>query len=88
MSLADTGFLELPDMRLEYRMIGPRPDQAATLVLLHEGLGSVAVWGSFPDELAAATGVGVFAYSRAGYGNSSPSKLPRSVTNPNPSSNP
>jgi pimeloyl-ACP methyl ester carboxylesterase len=78
-SLADTGFVELSDMRLEYRMIGPRPDQAATLVLLHEGLGSVAVWGSFPDELAAATGVGVFAYSRAGYGNSSPSKLPRSV---------
>jgi pimeloyl-ACP methyl ester carboxylesterase len=78
-NLADTGFVELSDMRLEYRMIGPRPDQAATLVLLHEGLGSVAVWGSFPDELAAATGVGVFAYSRAGYGNSSPSKLPRSV---------
>jgi pimeloyl-ACP methyl ester carboxylesterase len=78
-NLADTGFVELSDMRLEYRMIGPRPDRAATLVLLHEGLGSVAVWGSFPDELAAATGVGVFAYSRAGYGNSSPSKLPRSV---------
>ena len=55
-------------MRLEYRMIGPRPDAAPTLVLLHEGLGSVGVWGSFPDELAAATGAGVFAYSRAGYG--------------------
>jgi pimeloyl-ACP methyl ester carboxylesterase len=79
MTLADTGFLDLGDMRLEYRMIGPRPHEAATLVLLHEGLGSVAVWNSFPDALAAATGVGAFVYSRAGYGNSSPSQLPRSV---------
>ena len=77
--LPDQGFLELGDTRLEYRMIGPRPDVAPTLVLLHEGLGSVAVWGSFPDELAAATGAGVIAYSRAGYGRSSPSRLPRSV---------
>ncbi len=29
------------------------------------------MWGSFPDELAAATGAGVFVYSRAGYGKSS-----------------
>jgi pimeloyl-ACP methyl ester carboxylesterase len=79
MTLADQGFLELGDMRLEYRMTGPRPEVAPTLVLLHEGLGSVAVWNSFPHALAAATGVGVFAYSRAGYGQSSPSRLPRSV---------
>ena len=46
--LADQGFLDLGDMRLEYRMIGPRPDAAPTLVLLHEGLGSVAIWDSFP----------------------------------------
>ena len=31
------------------------------------------------SELAAATGAGVFSYSRAGYGNSSPSVLPRTV---------
>jgi pimeloyl-ACP methyl ester carboxylesterase len=79
-TLADQGFLDLPPMRLEYRMIGPRPDVAPTLVLLHEGLGSVGVWNSFPDELAAATGAGVFAYSRAGYGKSSPSQLPRPVS--------
>jgi pimeloyl-ACP methyl ester carboxylesterase len=78
--LADHGFLHLADMRLEYRMIGPRPDAAATIVLLHEGLGSVEVWGDFPDELAEATGAGVFAYSRAGYGRSSLAKLPRPVS--------
>jgi pimeloyl-ACP methyl ester carboxylesterase len=80
MTLADQGFLDLGDMRLEYRMVGPRPDAAPMLVLLHEGLGSVGVWNSFPEELAAATGAGVLAFSRAGYGRSSPSKLPRPVT--------
>jgi pimeloyl-ACP methyl ester carboxylesterase len=78
--LADQGFLHLTDMRLEYRMIGPRPDAAATIVLLHEGLGSVEVWGDFADALADATDAGVFAYSRAGYGRSSPAKLPRPVS--------
>jgi pimeloyl-ACP methyl ester carboxylesterase len=77
MTLSDQGFLELGRMRLEYRMIGLHPDAAPTLVLLHEGLGCVAGWGSFAQELAVATGAGVFAYSRAGYGNSSPADLPR-----------
>jgi pimeloyl-ACP methyl ester carboxylesterase len=79
-TLADQGFLDLPPMRLEYRMVGPRPDLAPTLVLLHEGLGSVGIWNSFPDALAAATGAGVFAYSRAGYGKSSPANLPRPLS--------
>ncbi len=79
MSLLDQGFLDLAPLRLEYRMIGPRPEAAPTIVMLHEGLGSAGLWGSFPDELAAATGAGVFVYSRAGYGKSSPAKLPRSL---------
>jgi len=79
MTLADTGFLDLAPLRLEYRMIGPRPDAAPTIVMLHEGLGSTALWGAFPDKLAAATGAGVLVYSRAGYGKSSPGQLPRTV---------
>jgi pimeloyl-ACP methyl ester carboxylesterase len=79
MMLADEGFLELAPLRLEYRMIGPRPDAASTIVMLHEGLGSVGLWGAFPEQLASATGAGVFVYSRASYGKSSPDKLPRSV---------
>jgi pimeloyl-ACP methyl ester carboxylesterase len=78
-TLADEGFLDLDPLRLEYRMIGPRPDAAPTIVMLHEGLGSVGLWGAFPEQLAAATGAGVFVYSRAGYGKSSPGKLPRSI---------
>jgi pimeloyl-ACP methyl ester carboxylesterase len=80
MDLDDQGFVEIGAQRLEYRMIGPRPDAAPTLVLLHEGLGSAGLWGDFPDKLAAATGAGVFVYSRAGYGKSSPAVLPRPLT--------
>jgi pimeloyl-ACP methyl ester carboxylesterase len=79
-TLDDQGFLQLGQTRLEYRMIGPPPDAAPTIVLLHEGLGSAAIWGGFAPGLAAATGTGVFAYSRAGYGRSSPSQLPRPVS--------
>ena len=78
--LADQGFLDLCSMRLEYRMIGPRPDEAPTIVMLHEGLGCVGLWNDFPDKLAAATGAGVFVFSRAGYGRSSPVSLPRPLT--------
>src|ERR1700761_5345614 len=60
-------------------MIGPRPDAAPTIVMLHEGLGSVGLWGAFPEALPAATGAGVFVYSRTNYGRSSPGKLPRTV---------
>jgi len=77
--LSDEGFLDLAPLRLEYRMIGPRPDAAPTIVMLHEGLGSVGLWGSFADDIAAATGAGVFVYSRAGYGKSSPGKMPRTT---------
>jgi pimeloyl-ACP methyl ester carboxylesterase len=74
--MQSSGFLSLAGHDLEFRMIGPPPDAAPTLVLLHEGLGSVGLWGDFPDRLAAATGAGVFVYSRAGYGQSSPAPLP------------
>jgi pimeloyl-ACP methyl ester carboxylesterase len=77
MTLASSGFLRIGESDLEYRMIGPSPEQAPTLVMLHEGLGSAALWGDFPDKLQEATGAGVFVYSRAGYGASSPVKLPR-----------
>jgi pimeloyl-ACP methyl ester carboxylesterase len=47
-----------------------------TLVFLHEGLGSVAQWRDFPEELANACGLSAFVYSRANYGRSSPSAPP------------
>ena len=73
-----TGTLDLGDQRLEYATWAPRPGgDTPAIVLLHEGLGSLSLWKDFPARLAAATGEVVFAYSRAGYGQSSPVPLPR-----------
>lgn len=77
MTLSDHGHLSIDGARLEYRMIGPRPDDAPTIVMLHEGLGAISTWGEFPERLAERTGCGVFVYAREGYGNSSPVLLPR-----------
>ena len=63
--------------KLEYICVGPTPDIAPTIVLLHEGLGCVALWRELPQRLADETGYGVLAYSRAGYGGSDPASLPR-----------
>ena len=76
-ALAPSGFIRVGTSDLEYRMIGPMPDDAPTIVMLHEGLGSAGLWGDFPEKLQAATGAGVFVYSRAGYGASTKVELPR-----------
>jgi pimeloyl-ACP methyl ester carboxylesterase len=65
---------------IEAAFWGPSPDLAPTLVLLHEGLGCVALWRDVPENLAAATGYGVLAYSRFGYGRSDLATLPRPMT--------
>ena len=62
--------------RLEHERIdgdAARP----TLVLLHEGLGSVALWRDFPAKLAHATGAPLVVYSRHGYGQSEALAAPR-----------
>jgi pimeloyl-ACP methyl ester carboxylesterase len=69
--------LSLTGGPLEYIWRGPPPEAAPTLVLLHEGLGSVAQWKDFPERLAGLTGLGVLVYSRFGYGGSGPITLPR-----------
>jgi pimeloyl-ACP methyl ester carboxylesterase len=46
-------------------------------MLLHEGLGSVALWRRFPAQLQAATGRRVIAFSRHGHGRSAPPPRPR-----------
>ena len=71
MSSIETGFAEIGGHRLETAWIAPiRPDRP-TIVMLHEGLGSVALWKDFPERLAAATGAGMLIYSRYGHGASS-----------------
>lgn len=66
-------------LRLEYcdypASVAGRPE----LLLLHEGLGCVAMWRHFPEKLAAATGCRVIVWSRAGYGGSQAYAEPRST---------
>ncbi len=66
-------------LRLEYRdypaTVAGRPE----LLLLHEGLGCVAMWRHFPEKLAAATGCRVIVWSRAGYGGSQAYAEPRTT---------
>ncbi|MEM9062341.1 MAG: alpha/beta hydrolase [Pseudomonadota bacterium] len=70
-------FLKIDGVALEARAWGPPPSAACTIILLHEGLGSVAMWRDFPQALADRTDCGVLAYSRQGYGASDACALPR-----------
>jgi len=64
--------------RIEYeRIAGARG--GPTIVLLHEGLGSVSMWRDFPRRVAEVTGHDVLVYSRHGYGRSAPLTAPRPV---------
>lgn len=64
-------------LRLEYRDIAATDANMPTLVLLHEGLGCVAMWRDFPQKLATATGCRTVIFSRAGYGHSEAYAEPR-----------
>jgi len=65
--------------QIEYRFVQPAGAGGIDLVMLHEGLGSVSMWRDFPEQLARATGCRTLAYSRRGYGRSSPLDAPRRV---------
>jgi pimeloyl-ACP methyl ester carboxylesterase len=56
--------------RIEYRTILGNTVAQPTLVFLHEGLGSVALWRDFPDKVARQLGAPALVYSRFGYGQS------------------
>ncbi len=62
--------------RLEVKHIAARPagvqgsESLAPLAFLHEGLGSVAMWRDWPEQLCKATGRDGWVYSRRGYGQS------------------
>ena len=72
-----TDQLALEGRSIEYRFAGTSPSGQPTIVMLHEGLGSVSMWKDFPDRLAATTGCRVLVYSRHGYGQSSVLAAPR-----------
>ena len=69
--------LLIDGLALEYRDLPATLPGRPTLLLLHEGLGCVAMWRRFPEQLAAATGCRLIVWSRAGYGGSEPYPAPR-----------
>src|SRR5512140_3705770 len=78
-SLAATLDVEAGGHRLEVARIDLGHAARPTLVLLHEGLGSVAMWRDFPGRLAHAASCNAVVYSRYGYGGSDPLESAREV---------
>ncbi|MGI9615293.1 MAG: alpha/beta fold hydrolase [Acidimicrobiales bacterium] len=71
----DTAGAAPDQLSIEYSWWGePASDPADQLVivLLHEGLGSVAQWRNVPADVHDRTGLAVFAFNRWGYGASTP----------------
>ncbi|MEJ5149905.1 alpha/beta fold hydrolase [Comamonas sp. MYb396] len=70
-AIAQEHWIGLPQQgRLYAKTWTPRTAHRAPLVLLHDSLGSVALWRDFPAQLAQATGRQVIAYDRLGFGQS------------------
>ncbi len=79
-----TTWVELPwrgqTVSLECRWLGTQTSAQTstetgappTVVFLHEGLGSVAAWKQFPQQLCVAHGLRGLVFSRSGYGRSTP----------------
>ncbi len=67
---SQTIFIRAAGHRLECQIHPAHQLNRPTLVFLHEGLGSVAMWRDFPARVAQATGCRTLVYSRYGYGQS------------------
>jgi pimeloyl-ACP methyl ester carboxylesterase len=72
-------YLDVNSHRLEIRRIPGSVKDRPTLIFLHEGLGSAALWRDYPAKLAAATGLPALVYSRYGYGKSDRLRSARTV---------
>ena len=72
-------FQNVFDQQLEVLVMGDLKKNTPTVVLLHEGLGSLAMWKDIPRELFKELELNIFVYSRAGYGKSSIVNLPRPI---------
>jgi pimeloyl-ACP methyl ester carboxylesterase len=68
MQQLENGRVAVLGRELEIARIPARRADRPTLVFLHEGLGSIALWRDFPAALAERTGCGALVYSRYGNG--------------------
>jgi pimeloyl-ACP methyl ester carboxylesterase len=73
-----SGFAQLPAtsthsaLSLEYQWLNTELADAPIVVFLHEGLGSIAMWRDWPQQLCDQLGMRGLVYSRPGYGRSTP----------------
>ncbi len=72
-------YLSASGHRLEYAWHGSARSDAPPIVMVHQGLGSLALWKDFPQRFASATRRRVLAYSRPGKGKSDPLAGPHGV---------
>ena len=70
-------FLDIKNNQIEYITFGNFSNKSPVLILLHEGLGSVAMWRDIPKLIHEKTKMNILVYSRIGYGKSSKAELPR-----------
>jgi pimeloyl-ACP methyl ester carboxylesterase len=55
---------------IECQWVGHKEVKKPLIIFLHEGLGSLSMWKSFPEKLCTHLGVRGLVYSRPGYGKS------------------
>jgi pimeloyl-ACP methyl ester carboxylesterase len=72
-------FIDIASHRVEYVRIAAGGERRPSLVFLHEGLGSLAMWRDLPERVASETHCDAIVYSRYGYGNSDPLSEQRPV---------
>lgn len=63
--------INIEDQKIYVKRWSVEPNQQAPIILLHESLGSVELWKSFPQKLAEITQRDVIAYDRLSFGQSS-----------------
>jgi len=63
-------------MNLNVKIVGD-PKSEETIVFLHEGLGCIEMWKSYPEDLCNVLGMKGIVYDRAGYGKSPGSLIDR-----------
>jgi len=59
-------------VQIEYQWIAPERRDRPLIVFLHEGLGSIALWKDWPEQLCRAVDSRGLVFSRYGYGQSTP----------------
>lgn len=78
---AQINILQLDGVEIPYQFISPKNciDDDTVVVFLHDALGSIAQWKSFPKEICEALQLTGLVYEREGYGNASPLKGKREI---------